>query len=202
MKKQLKRSLSIVDISCFDTCIGWTAPDFYDDYYKYFDSEDDIERRGSLLCFAWMLHGAWYGCEYPFNDAVYTYHNGRKNHKGGKEHYIEKYVGKFLECKNEIQRDFPKTFEAITLLVPSIVAKRNYSTKAHYFSAETEERLMKLDGYREVFCTNDEEARASGYYGIIRRELDVDMMIEKLGVKVITFDTTSEEYEKIMNEYS
>ena len=182
--------------------MGWSAPDYYDDYYKYFDSEDVIERRGSLLIFVWMLHGAWYGCEYPFNDAVYTYHNGRKNHKGGKEHHIEKYIDKFLKCKNEIQSDFPKTFEAITLLVPNIVAKRHYLTKAHYFSAETEERLMKLGCYKEVFCTNDEEAKAYGYYGMIRDELDVDMMIEKLSVTVITFDTTNEEYEKIMNEYN
>lgn len=200
--KKLKRSLSIIDISCFDTCIGWNAPDYYDDYYKYFDSEDDIERRGSLLIFAWMLHGAWYGCEYPFNDSVYHNHNGSEHYKSGKLHYIEKYVGKFLKYKDEIQRDFPKTFEAITLLVPGIVAKRNYLTKAHYFSAETEESLMKLDGCSEVFGPSGKKAQEAGYYGIIRDELDVDMIIENLGVKVITFDTTNEEYEKIMNEYS
>ena len=193
--------MSIIDISCFDTCIGWTAPDFYDDYYKYFDSEDIIERRGSLLIFAWMLHGAWYGCEYPFNDAVYAYHNGQLNHKGGKEHDIEKYVGKLLEYKNEIQRDFPKTFKVITLLVRDIVARRHSLTKEHYFPAETEERLMKLDGYKEVFCTNKAEAKASGYYGFIRAELDVDMMIEKLGVTVITFDTPREEVERWKKQY-
>jgi hypothetical protein len=193
MKKKLKRVLSFIDISCFDTCTGWNELRYHDDYYQYFDSEDDIERRGSLLIFAWMLQGAMNGCEYPFDETVYL-------HGETKPHYIDKYIEKFLKCKNEIQRDFPITFEEIRILVQNLVFF-DYITKVPYFKADIKERLIKLAGFSEVFGANFKKLpNYSGCYGAIKGELDVDMMIEKLGVKVITFDTPREEVEKIMNE--
>ena len=104
-----------------------------------------------------------------------------------------------MKCKNEIQRDYPITFEAIRLLVQNLVFFE-YITRSRYFPAEVEERLIKLDGFREVFGANLKKLPEYSCYGTIKDELGVDMMIEKLGVKVITFDTPREEVEKIMNE--
>ena len=73
MKNKLKRVLSFIGISCFDTATGWQGLKYHDDYYQYFDSEDDIDRRGSLLILAWMLHAAKNGCEYPFDETIYLH---------------------------------------------------------------------------------------------------------------------------------
>lgn len=192
MKEKLKKVLSFIDISEFYTATGWNGLRYHDDYYQYFNSEDDIERRGSLLIFTWMLQAAKDGCEYPFDETIYL-------HGQTKPHYIDKYVGEFLKCKNEIQRDYPITFEAIRLLVQNLVFFE-YITRSHYFPVEVEERLIKLDDFSEVFGTNLKKLPEYSCYGTIKDELGVDTMIKKLSVKVITFDTPSEEVDRIMNE--
>ena len=42
-------------------------------------------------------------------------------HRKTKPYYIDKYVEKFLNCKNEIQKNFPITFEEIRVLIQNLV---------------------------------------------------------------------------------
>jgi len=170
MKEKLYKLLTEeIDISQFDTCIGWQMEDYYEDYYLYFDSKDDVERRGSILIFAWMLHGAWNGAEYPFSKIEKE--DLRRPEISAKHHDIVLYLDKFIKCKNEIEKDFPISFYSVGFIIQELLAD-------NYFSPSRKTKLMEIDGFSEIFCTDHLERKY--FHEHIREEMDVDMMIKIL----------------------
>lgn len=105
--QKVKETISGIEIGYFDTAKSYV----YDEYFKYFDEDDRETRKYALLIFTCML-GNWY------SKAAFVFKPEKERLKYEDEidtdfYDLESYLSSFLDCYQNIEKEFPYMFERI-----------------------------------------------------------------------------------------